>query len=354
MRADRLLSIIWLLRAHGGLPTAELARRLDVSRRTILRDVEALSAAGVPVYCERGPHGGVRLLPGYRTDVTALSNEESRALFAGVTTWGADSLGLGDALASALRKLLAAVPDPHRGASSEMRSRLVIDPQGWLPQTERERAGQTLHTIQEAVFTQHRLLIEHRAKARDSLRSDVVEPHGVISAGRSWYLCASRGDELLFLKVSRIETAQALPEQCSGTEIDVAAAWRRRRDEFIGGFTAVVAHAWVRDTRWSDVHEWAIRVREHPRPAKGGDRADATTATAASQQADRAPAPGGPGWSLLELEFVDRLHAMTVLLRLGPDARLAGPADLQSELTAYLAATLAHYVPPLPGRPPGP
>ena len=100
MRADRLLSIIWLLRAHDRLSTAELAKRLEVSRRTIMRDVEALSAAGVPVYCERGPHGGVSLLPGYRTDVTALSSEESRALFAGVTTWGAESLGLGDALAS--------------------------------------------------------------------------------------------------------------------------------------------------------------------------------------------------------------------------------------------------------------
>ena len=82
MRADRLLAIIWLLRAHGGLSTTELAERMGVSRRTLVRDVEALSAAGVPVYCERGPYGGVRLLPGYRTDVTALSSDESRALFA--------------------------------------------------------------------------------------------------------------------------------------------------------------------------------------------------------------------------------------------------------------------------------
>ncbi|WP_454931542.1 helix-turn-helix transcriptional regulator [Actinomyces oricola] len=117
------------------------AERLEVSRRTILRDVEALSAAGVPVYTERGPNGGVRLLPGYRTDVTALSSEESWALFAGVTTWGADSLGLGEALASGLRKLLAAVPEPHRDTSADISRRIVIDPQGWLPQPERERTG---------------------------------------------------------------------------------------------------------------------------------------------------------------------------------------------------------------------
>lgn len=97
MRADRLLSMIWLLRTHGGLSTAQLAQRLEVSRRTVLRDVEALSAAGVPVYCERGPHGGVRLMPGYRTDVTALSEDESRALFAAISSWGPESIGLGTA-----------------------------------------------------------------------------------------------------------------------------------------------------------------------------------------------------------------------------------------------------------------
>lgn len=130
MRADRLLSMIWLLRANDRLSAADLAERLEVSRRTILRDVEALSAAGVPVYCERGPHGGVSLLPGYRIDVTALSSEESRALFAGVTTWGAESLGLGDALASGLQKLLAAVPETHRSQSSEVSDRIVVAPRG--------------------------------------------------------------------------------------------------------------------------------------------------------------------------------------------------------------------------------
>lgn len=141
MRADRLLSIIWLLRAHEKLSTGELADLLEVSRRTIMRDIDALSAAGVPVYSERGPHGGIRLLPGYRTDVTALSSEESRALFAGVTAWGAESLGLGDALASGLRKLLAAVPDGNRQSTADVSSRIVVDPQGWMPQTAAEQTG---------------------------------------------------------------------------------------------------------------------------------------------------------------------------------------------------------------------
>lgn len=322
MRADRLLSIIWLLRAHGGLSTAELSERLEVSRRTILRDIEALSAAGVPVYCERGPHGGVRLLPGYRTDVTALSNEESRALFAGVTTWGADSLGLGDALASGLRKLLAAVPETHRDQSSDVSARVVIDPQGWLPQPERERIGSTFRTIQEAVFTQQRLRMDYRHKTRASTQTAVVDPHGLISAGRSWYLCSTRDGKLLFTKLSRIDSAAMLAEPCAAQKVDVAAAWRAQREKFLGGFAAVTATAWVRDTRWSDAHEWTIRANELE---------------------PNSPTPPGDGWSFLKLEFVDHLHAMTIMLRLGPDACIVSPAELRADFTAYLTSTLSLY-----------
>ena len=333
MRADRLLSIIWMLRAHGQLSTAQLAERLEVSRRTIMRDVDALSAAGVPVYCERGPHGGVRLLPGYRTDVTALNNEESRALFAGVTTWGADSLGLGEALASGLRKLLAAVPDSHRPDSSDVSARIVIDPQGWLPQTEREQTGEIFHTVQEAVFARLRLRLRYRHKTKASSRDAVVDPEGLISAGRSWYLCCSCEGELLFIKVSRIDSAEILPEPCTGgAHIDVAAEWKKQRERFLERFDPVQATAWVREIRWSDIHEWVIRVTE-PRPGR-------------DTRSQTGPATGGaPGeeWSLLGLEFVDHLHAMTVLLRLGPDAIVTSPAELRADFTAYLRATLDRY-----------
>ena len=323
MRADRLLSIIWLLRAHDRLSTAELAKRLEVSRRTIMRDVEALSAAGVPVYCERGPHGGVSLLPGYRTDVTALSSEESRALFAGVTTWGAESLGLGDALASALRKLLAAVPDTHRIESSSVSTRIVVDPQGWLPQPERERIGATFHTIQEAVFAEHRLRITYRHKTRSSAQTTVVDPHGLVSPGSSWYLCSSQDAELMFTKLSRIDAAEMLPEPSDPSRhVDVASAWQTQREQFLGKFVPVTATAWVRETRWSDVHEWVIKATE-TKPAS--------------------PPPPGQGWSFMELEFVDHLHAMTILLRLGPDARVESPDTLRHDFTAYLTDTLHRY-----------
>lgn len=330
MRADRLLSMIWLLRAHDRLSTAELAERLEVSRRTILRDVEALSAAGVPIYCERGPHGGVSLLPGYRTDVTALSSEESRALFAGVTTWGAESLGLGDALASGLQKLLAAVPETHRNESSDMSVRIVVDPQGWLPQPERERIGETFRTVQDAVFAGRRLCMTYRHKTRSSTQTAIVDPHGLVSAGSSWYLCSSRSDdeELTFTKLSRIDAAEVLPEVCDRTrKVDVAAAWRAQREKFLGGFAAVTATAWVRDTRWSDAHEWSISATEIEPTGEP---------------------PPGDGWVFMRLEFVDDLHAMTIMLRLGTDARIETPGSLRANFTNYLADTLSLY--PEPNR----
>ena len=129
VRSDRLLATLLLLQSHGRLPAPEIARRLEVSRRTVSRDVEALSAAGVPVYCERGRNGGVALLEGYRTDVTGMTDEELRALVALGSS--ADGGALGSSLASASRKLLAALPDARRAGVDRARRRLLVEHQGW-------------------------------------------------------------------------------------------------------------------------------------------------------------------------------------------------------------------------------
>ena len=322
MRADRLLSMIWLLRTHGRLSASDLAQRLEVSRRTVLRDVEALSTAGVPVWCERGPHGGVRIDPDFRIDVTGLNREESRALFVGLTSWGAAPLGLGDALASASRKLLAAVPDSHRSRSVRIASRVVVDPQGWLPLPESERADAVFHAVQEAVLTRHRLRMVFRHKSRTTTQ-DVVDPHGIVAAGRSWYLCASHGTEVRFTRLSRIEEADVLAEECADDSgFDMTAAWRKQREEFLERFEAITATVWVRDERWSDVQEWTLR---------------ATTTDAEGEP------PGDGGWTCLQLEFMDHLHAMTILLRLGPDACVITPKRLRQDLLDYVDLMRERY-----------
>ena len=136
VQSDRLLAMLLLLQAHGRLSATRLARELEVSTRTIYRDLDALSAAGVPVYAERGRNGGCALLPGFRTDVTGLSAGEARALFVFAGRGLPGGVGHDKDLKSALRKLLAAVPEPHRPGVLRARERVVVDPTGWSREAE--------------------------------------------------------------------------------------------------------------------------------------------------------------------------------------------------------------------------
>ena len=132
MKSGRLLEMLLLLQARGQVTAAELAERLEVSPRTVYRDAGALSSAGVPIYTERGRAGGIRLLPGYRTDVTGLTQDEARALFV-LTTGGAhEDLGLGNAARSAVLKVMRAVPEPFRPAATATSQRILVDPARWM------------------------------------------------------------------------------------------------------------------------------------------------------------------------------------------------------------------------------
>ena len=132
MRADRLVSLVLLLRQRGRLSAATLARELEVSTRTVLRDIEALSAAGVPVYAERGRHGGFALLPGFRTELTGLNHDEALALLVAGSRRGAQAFGLGSALASAMLKVVDALPESYRATASR-RGRAIAHRPGDRP-----------------------------------------------------------------------------------------------------------------------------------------------------------------------------------------------------------------------------
>src|SRR5687767_15431357 len=127
MRADRLVSLV-LLRQRGRLSAAALARELEVSTRTVLRDIEALSTAGVPVYAERGRYGGFALLPGFRTELTGLNHDEALALLVAGSRRGAQAFGLGSSLAAAMRKVVDALPESYRATAGDAAQRLLIDP----------------------------------------------------------------------------------------------------------------------------------------------------------------------------------------------------------------------------------
>lgn len=155
--------MLLLLQAGGQVTAAELAERLEVSPRTVYRDAEALSSAGVPIYTERGRAGGIRLLPGYRTDVTGLTQDEARALFVLTTGGPQEDLGLGTAARSAILKVMRAVPEPFRPAATATSQRILVDPAGWMRPPDPVGA---LGVLQAAVFTDRRVRLGYRSSGR--------------------------------------------------------------------------------------------------------------------------------------------------------------------------------------------
>ncbi|GAB3280957.1 helix-turn-helix transcriptional regulator [Kineosporia babensis] len=210
MRSERLLSIMLLLQTHGQLSAGTLAERLEVSTRTIMRDVEALSASGVPVYSLRGPHGGIALLPGYRTDVTGLTADESRALFVLLSGEVHSDLGLGEAITSALRKVMAALPSVHRPDADLVSRRILVDPSRWRGAG--AQPAVELETLQQAVFADKRLWLRYRHGGDHVEGSYTVDPHGLVSKAGTWYLVAEHRSQARLFRADRVREARVLDQ----------------------------------------------------------------------------------------------------------------------------------------------
>ncbi|WP_405887208.1 YafY family protein [Streptomyces longwoodensis] len=232
MKSDRLLAILLLLQTRGRVPAPELAERLEVSVRTIYRDVEALSASGVPVYAERGRHGGIELLPGFRTDVTGLTADESRALFILAAEGAHAALGLDAALGSALRKVMAALPAPHRPAAEVTSRRILVDATRWKggPQPAAD-----LDTLQDAVFADRRLRLRYRHSGAREPRTYTLDPYGLVAKAGVWYLVADRRGTPQLFRADRVRSATVLDDPVRRRPgVELADAWevvRRQVEE---------------------------------------------------------------------------------------------------------------------------
>jgi len=230
MRADRLLSLLLLLQSRGRLTAADLAERLEVSPRTIYRDLDALSAAGVPVYAERGPNGGCVLQPGYRTDLTGLTQAEVASLFAGSVAPMLARVGLGSALQSALVKLEAALPGPRREEASRLRSRVHVDASAWFGADEQLPQ---LAALREAVFEEKTVRLTYRRADRGEV-TKLVDPLGLVVKGGTWYLVGLSAGETRVFRISRI---RKVGKTLSGFEwprgFDLASFWERWSHAFV-------------------------------------------------------------------------------------------------------------------------
>lgn len=229
MRADRLISIVLLLQANGRMTAQNLATRLEVSQRTILRDMDALGSAGVPVVAERGTGGGWRLIDGYETKLTGLTPAEIRSLFLARPPALLAELGIKDAADAAWLKLRAALPVKFREQAEFVRERLLIDSRNWRESAE---SLTSLPVILESLWSGQRLKFLYE-KADGDASERTVDPLGLVARGNRWYLVASRGEEQRTYRVSRIRAASTLPEMSVRPKnFDLAAYWETSTNRF--------------------------------------------------------------------------------------------------------------------------
>jgi predicted DNA-binding transcriptional regulator YafY len=199
MRASRLVQLLLLLQARGRITAAVLAEELEVSERTIHRDVDALSAAGVPIYAERGPHGGIQLVDGYRTRLTGLTGDEAEALFLSGLPGPAAELGLGTVVAAARLKILASLPTELRARASRLVERFHLDAAGWF------QAGESvphLAALADAVWESRRLRITYRRG--DAGVERLIDPLGLVLKAGIWYVVASADGQVRTYRARRV------------------------------------------------------------------------------------------------------------------------------------------------------
>jgi predicted DNA-binding transcriptional regulator YafY len=320
MRADRLISLLMLLQSRGKLPARRLAEELEVSERTIYRDIEALSMAGVPVYAERGPGGGCALLESYRSNLTGLTAAEVQALFMLSIPAPLAQLGVSQELKAALLKLSAALPAVHRQEEERSRQRIYLDSTWWF---QSEESVPCLPDIQQALWQDRQLKIIYRLQFGAELER-IVSPLGLVAKTNVWYLVAGWNGGLRVYRVASITQAQALDEAASRPpDFDLATFWKDWALEYEGQrssflVTARIAPELVRDL-----------------PRYFGDGALAALAAAGP--------PDERGWVTLTLPFEHFYTGRDKILGLGSAIEVLEPLALRLSVIDFAEQIVGFY-----------
>jgi predicted DNA-binding transcriptional regulator YafY len=321
MRASRLLSVLLLLQNRGRMTADELAAELEVSVRTVYRDIESLSAAGVPVYADRGRAGGYQLVGGYRTRLTGMSEEEAQSLSLAGLPVAAAELGLGTVLAAAQLKLYAALPEELRSRAGMLAQRFHLDVPGWHRDVE---SLSHLAALGEAVWQAHRVEVRYRRWDR-SERRRVLEPLGLILKGGNWYLAAACAGSVRTYRVARIVELTDLGESFERPEgFDLAGYWREWSEQF--------------ERR---LYPRTARVRLSP---LGRDLVPFYLGSAGVRALAAATGePDGDGWLQVELPVERGAPALGQLLHFGPELQVLAPEDLRAEVAVAAGRMAAAY-----------
>ena len=317
MRASRLLSIMLRLQARGRVTAPELARALEVSERTIHRDIDQLSAAGIPVIADRGCAGGFKLAHGFRTELTGLTDGEAETLLlAGLPAAAAD-LGLAELVAAARVKLLASLPPG--GKAERLASRFHLDAQGWFRASDDISA---LPAIARAVLDARYLGFHYASDG--SIYERKVGPLGVVLKAGIWYLVAQKGETVRTYRVGRIFNAHALDEAYARpAKFDLAAWWTKASREY------------ERNT-----YRGTAVVRLSPR---GRSLIEALGPYVVAAVAKTAGKPDRRGYVRCTIPIEPGDCGIRELLRLGGEVEVIAPAAVRADMANALRETLRHY-----------
>lgn len=323
MRADRLISILMLLQTRGRLTAQELAERLEVSERTIYRDLDALSAAGVPVYAERGPGGGCALLDSYRTNLTGLTEDELRALFMLSVPAPLADLGVSKTLEGAQLKLSAALSAGRRASIEQVRQRIYLDSATWFQPQE---AVPYLEIVQSGVWQNQRLSMIYRRSDGNWIKR-LLDPYGLVAKAGTWYVVGSMSGYPRVYRISRIQEAHLTGSTFQRPEdFDLTEFWKR----------------WVERVERNRT-DCSVTLRIAPQlvPTLAQIFGDGIL-----QQIDQAGPPDDHGWLTLSLTFESVEEARARILGFGNLAEVLFPPDMRRTIVEMATRILTFYTLP--------
>ena len=318
MRASRLLSILILLQLRGQLTADYLAAEFEVSVRTIYRDIDALSAAGIPVYGDSGPGGGFKLLDGYRTKLTGLDPDEAEAMLLVGLPGAAQTMGLGDAAYRARNKLLAALPSTGGDKAGRIAGCFHLDTADWYRAA---RPTPFLASVVRAVLDRQLLAMTYQSWT--TRRGWTVEPYGLVLKAGNWYLVAQEDKTMRTFNVADILALTVLADQfIPSYEFDLATWWAesaRAFEERLRPGTAIL--------RASSLGLQRLRL----------------LGSFAGEAVAKAEPDGESGWHIVKLPLETIEYAAPALLGIGPEIDVVEPVALRAEIER-LARTVLHRI----------
>ncbi|MEO6690020.1 MAG: WYL domain-containing protein [Dokdonella sp.] len=324
MLASRLLSILLLLQSRGRMSARELADEFEVGVRTIHRDIDQLSATGIPVYAERGRNGGFRLKDGYRTTLTGLNQSEAETLFLAGLPGPVAQLGLSDVLSAARLKLLAALPASVQPSAERIAARFHLDAGAWFHRADQLPA---LPVIASALWSDRMLTLRYRRSGEIDARQRKLAPLGLVLKGGIWYLVALHGKSIHTYRAANIRDAAVHDEAFERpAKFDLAAHWSKAVVEYEAGV----------------YHEYAD-VRISP---DGMNRLELLGPHVTRAAETTGGKPDRHGWVRCRLPIESLDFGVRELMRLGDEVIVLGPPALRTRLaqTAVRIAKL-HGIP---------